>query len=116
MNRSHNFRISAQAIILSLTLVMATLGVQATVGDYYAGDITVINAMRTANRLYWPATAGKEFDRWMTTEGVAFVDATVAATMFTMFTMFTMLAKAVDVAATYMDAVGNESLTIDEDN
>ena len=68
MNRNHNFRISAQAIIFSLALVMATPDAQAAAGDYNADDIALINLMRTHNGLNWPAAAtnGDVTAAWMT--------------------------------------------------
>ena len=68
MNQKLNFRIVAQAIIFSLALVMATSGAMAAAGDYNSGDIAVVNAMRTANGLNWPAATanGDVAAAWMT--------------------------------------------------
>ncbi|MBR5337869.1 MAG: cadherin repeat domain-containing protein [Lachnospiraceae bacterium] len=67
-------------------------------GEYEAGAKVTIKADN--------APAGKEFDKWITSDGVAFADAGSAATSFTM------PAKAVTVTATYKDVKPEPDITV----
>jgi hypothetical protein len=75
----------------AVTVVNGTLAGGSSIGNYEAGETVHI----TANT----APAGKEFDKWTTTDGVTFANATAASTSFTM------PEKAVAVTATYKDAI-----------